>query len=109
MDRIPRSEGRFKKNLTASVRYKERVFSCITKNISRTGLYVEAIGLDLNTDRNVSVSLVGEDSLFKLGGEIIWNKTIPCDEGLESIEGLGIKITDAPSDYLNFVEYQRYL
>ncbi|MEN8222755.1 MAG: PilZ domain-containing protein [Acidobacteriota bacterium] len=109
MDRIPRSEGRFKKNLTASVRYKERVFSCITKNISRTGIYLEAIGLNLNSDRNVSISLVGEDSLFKLGGEIIWNRSIPSEQGLESIEGLGIKITDAPSDYLNFVEYQRYL
>lgn len=109
MDRIPRSEGRFNKNLTASIRYKDRVFSCVTKNISRTGLYIEAIGLNLNNDRNVSVSLVGEDSLFKLGGEIIWNKTIPCEPGLSSIEGLGIKITDAPVDYLNFVEYQRYL
>ncbi len=109
MDRIPRSEGRFNKNLTASVRYKEKVFSCVTKNISRTGLYVEAIGLDLNSDRNVSISLVGEDSLFKLGGEIIWNRTIPCEPELASIEGLGIKITDAPTDYLNFVEYQRYI
>jgi len=109
MDRIPRSEGRFNKNLTASVRYKERVFSCITKNISRTGLYVEAIGLDLNSDREVSISLVGEDSLFKLGGEIIWNRTIPSGQGLASIEGLGIKITSAPTDYLNFVEYQRYI
>jgi len=109
MDRIPRSEGRFKKNLTASLRYKERVFSCVTKNISRSGIYLEAIGLDLNTDRNVQISIVGEDSLFKLGGEIIWNKTIPCEPGLSSIRGLGIRITDAPSDYLNFVEYQRYL
>jgi len=109
MDRIPRSEGRFNKNLTASIRYKDRVFSCVTKNISRTGLYIEAIGLNLNSERIVSVSLVGEDSLFKIGGEIIWNKTIPCEPGLSSIEGLGIKITDAPVDYLNFVEYQRYL
>ena len=109
MDIIPRSEGRFKKNLTASVRYKDRVFSCVTKNISRSGLYVEAIGLNLNSDRNISISLVGEDSLFKLGGEIIWNRNIPCEPGLSSIEGLGIKITNAPSDYLNFVEYQRYI
>lgn len=108
MDRIPRSEGRFNKNLTASVRYKDRVFSCITKNISRGGIYIEAIGLNLNSERVVSVSLIGENSLFKLGGEIIWNKTIPCDPGLSAIEGLGIKITDAPSEYLNFVEYQRY-
>lgn len=109
MDRIPRSEGRFKKNLTASIRYEDRVFSCVTKNISRTGIYIEAIGLNLNSERNVSVSLVGDDSLFKLGGEIIWSRTIPCEPGLSPIEGLGIKITDAPSDYLNFVEYQRYL
>ncbi len=108
MDRIPRSEGRFNKNLTASLRYKDRVFSCVTKNISRTGIYIEAIGIDLNTDRNVLISLVGDDSMFKLGGEIIWNRTIPCEPGLASIEGLGIKITDAPPDYLNFVEYQRY-
>jgi len=109
MERIPRSEGRFNKNLTASLRYKDRVFSCITKNISRTGLYIEAIGINLNSERNVSISLVGEDSLFKLGGEIIWNRTIPCEPGLSSIEGLGIKITNAPSAYLNFVEYQRYI
>ncbi len=109
MDRIPRSEGRFNKNLTASVRYKDRVFSCITKNVSRHGIYLEAIDLELDTDRSVFISLIGEDTLFKIIGEIIWNKTIPSEPGLSSIEGLGIRITDAPSEYLNFVEYQRYL
>ena len=71
MERIPRAEGRFNKNLTASVRYNDRVFSCITKNISRKGIYLEAIGLNPDTERKVAISLVGDNSLFNLAGEII--------------------------------------
>ncbi len=109
MERIPRSEGRFNKNLTASVRYNEKVFSCITKNVSKSGVYLEAINFILNSNRQVSISIVGEDTLYKLTGEIIWNHDIQEDSGRGSIAGLGIKITDAPFEYLNFIEYQRYL
>jgi hypothetical protein len=109
MERIPRSEGRYNKNLTASVRYNDRVFSCITKNISRKGLYLEAIGLNLDTERKVTISLVGDNNLFKMNGEIVWNRLIPCDPGLSAIRGLGIKITEVPPEYVNYVEYQGYL
>ena len=109
MERIPRAEGRFNKNLTASVRYNDRVFSCITKNISRKGIYLEAIGLNPDTERKVAISLVGDNSLFNLAGEIIWSRTIPCEPGLSAIRGLGIRITEVPPEYINYVEYQRYL
>jgi len=108
MERIPRSETRYERNLTASARYGEKVFSCITKNISKSGIYLEAIGFELDFDRNITISVVGDDTLFELKGDIIWNKTISSEQGLSTIVGLGIKLTEAPSEYLNYIDYLKY-
>ncbi len=108
MERIPRSETRYEKNLTASIKYEDKVFSCITKNISKSGIYLEAIGFDLKTERDISISIVGDDTLFELKGEVIWSRMISAEPSLSKIVGLGINLTEVPPEYLNYIDYLKY-
>ena len=103
-----RIEKRVLKNLTISVRYDEKVYSGITQNISKNGLYIETIGLPLNPNIDISIIIAGEDALYRLEGEIVWEKKIKSGSVGESLNGLGVKLISVPSEYINLVEYEKH-
>lgn len=104
-----RIEDRIPKSITVSVRYNEKVYSGITQNISKNGLYIETIGLPFDRSNDISIILAGDKALYRLEGEIKWNKKITSLSVEESLNGLGVKLISVPADYINFIEYQKHL
>ena len=104
-----RTEERIMSNLTTNVRYEGNVYSGEIQNISKQGMYIEAIGITIKKSPEILILLAAEKSLYKLKGEIRWSKTLRCRSDEKSLYGMGIKITEAQSEYLNYVEYLKHL
>lgn len=104
-----RIEERVLESLTVSVRYNEKVYSGITQNLSKNGLYIETIGLPISHGKDISIMLAGDEALYRLEGEIMWNKNLTFGNIEESLNGIGVKLISAPSEYLNFIEYKKHL
>lgn len=107
MNNTKRSERRIKKNLLV---YRENGgFEVLgmSANISKNGLFIES-PYTIGIDSELLLAVAVEKDLFKLKGEIKWLKT-PDDKYPENIPaGMGIRITEAPVEYLNFVEYVKH-
>jgi hypothetical protein len=102
---VKRTEIRITNKFTVNVKFKERAYSGIAGNISKSGIYIEAIGLIPENDEEVAVSLIGDNSIFDLYGDIRWSTSIPMSGADEMIYGFGIKLHSVPAGYLNLVEY----
>ncbi len=103
-----RGELRLNYCLTINVKYNGQVFSGITQNISKNGMYIEAIDIKSSIDQELSIIAAVERSLYQLRGEIAWIKNLPIKTTKKSIQGIGIKLTEAPAEYLNYIEYLKY-
>jgi hypothetical protein len=79
----------------------------VSANISKNGLFVESPYI-ITQDSEVSLAIGIANELFKIKGEVRWSKN-PEDKFPENIPaGMGIRITEAPVEYLNYVEYVRH-
>ncbi|MCP5054404.1 MAG: hypothetical protein GY940_44970 [bacterium] len=79
----------------------------ISANISKSGVFIESPRPDHSKD-DVSVVIVVDNELFRLKGQVQWIKG-PEDRQPEHIPaGMGIRITEAPAEYLNYVEYLKH-
>ncbi len=103
-----RVEPRLNYCLTINVKYKGHVFSGITQNISKNGMYIEAIDIKSSKDQELSIIAAVERSLYQLRGEIAWIKNLPINTTKKSLQGIGIKLTEAPAEYLNYIGYLKY-
>jgi hypothetical protein len=104
-----RCEERLLSNLTTNVRYQGNAYSGEARNISKYVLYIEAINISIEKNRDIQILLAAEKDLFTLSGEIIWNRALPCKSSENTLRGIGIRITEAPPEYLNYVEYLKHI
>ena len=78
----------------------------LTKNISKQGMCIAA-EKEVKSSTEIVVSIAVPGEVFNLKGEVVW-----CRESSEKDDNIpdsiGIKITEAPPEYLNFVEYMRH-
>lgn len=104
-----RIEERILSNLTTNVRYSENVYSGEVRNISKNGLYIEAINILIGKIQEIQILLAIDKELLTLHGEIVWHKALLCKSSENTLEGIGIRISEAPAEYLNYVEYLKHL
>ncbi len=98
-----RREKRIKKNLLANL--SERGFEelGLTANISKKGLFVAAPEV-FPSCHEIIIMLAAGDHLFRLKGEVRWNVT-QAEQFTENINsGMGIKILEAPDEYIQYVQ-----
>lgn len=104
-----RSEERVKKNVLVYSNNGSLELLGISANLSRNGVYIESpnpgIGL---VNGEVSIIIAVDEEEYNIKGEIRWLKQ-PGDKEPEHVpSGLGIRIVEAPAEYLNYVEYLRH-
>jgi len=79
----------------------------VISNISKNGIFIETRTVE-EPDSEISFVLAVYNELYHLKGEVRWTKH-PEDSFPEDIPpGMGIRITEAPVEYLNYVEYIKY-
>ena len=75
-----------------------------TSNISKHGMYIESESARAYS-RKISLMLNANQQVFKLRGEVRWRMESPSPgQGGKITEGMGVKIVDAPQEYLNLVK-----
>jgi len=78
----------------------------LTKNLSKSGICISSTG-KVPTNKEVLISIAVPGEIFNMKGEVMWCKT--SDTKSDSIpDNIGIKITEAPPEYMNFVEYLKH-
>lgn len=102
-----RIDKRLKKSLLAYSNGDSTNLLGVISNISRNGIYVES-SVVYNPESELSLVLAVFNELYHVKGVVRWVKR-PGDKLPTDIPiGMGIRITEAPDDYLNYVEYLRY-
>ena len=104
---VKRKEIRINKNLLIYNTKDHKIFG-VTTNISKNGLFIETKN-NYNKKFEELLFVVGtaEDN-FLIKGEVRWKK-VP-DDGLAGKipEGIGIRLLEAPAEYLNYFEFLKY-
>jgi len=103
-----RTEIRVPINLTVNIRYNGQVYSGQTQNISKYGMYIETIGLSGKKDREISIMMAADGTLHRLEGEIVWINRKSPKKTEKSLRGIGVRLTEAQADYLNYIEYLKH-
>lgn len=103
---INRKERRLDKKLMVS--FSENGFDGLglTQNISRFGLCI-ASEVELPDQREIKLSLAVPGEVLNLRGEVMWCREIG-DRKKSIPDHIGIKIVEAPPEYLNYVEFIKY-
>lgn len=79
----------------------------VSANISKNGLFVES-PYTLTNESEILLAVVVDDDLYKIKGEVRWVKR-PEDKAPEKVPaGMGIRVTEAPVEYINYVEYVKH-
>lgn len=78
----------------------------LTSDISKNGICVAA-GTEFPVHREVVLSVAVPGRIFTLKGEVMWCKH-SSDAASDIPDNIGIRITEAPVDYLNYVEYVKH-
>jgi Tfp pilus assembly protein PilZ len=102
-----RNEQRLKKSLLAYTNKEDFELLGVISNISRNGIYIES-SKNFDLGNEISFVLAIYDELYQLKGEIKWKKSSDDADTANISTGLGIRITEAPVEYLNYVEYIKY-
>lgn len=78
----------------------------MTENISKKGMCVES-DLEFPAHREIMLSIAVPGEIFTLKGEVVWNKE--SGERNDDVPDLmGIRLTETPPEYVNYVEYIRH-
>lgn len=102
-----RIEKRLDKSLLAYSDGEGDALLGIISNISKNGIYIET-NTAVDPENEISFVLAVYNELYHLKGEVRWTKH-PEESSPEDIQpGMGIRITEAPVEYLNYVEYIKY-
>ncbi len=102
-----RIEKRLEKSLLAYADSDGSELMGVISNISKNGIYIET-KTAARLDSEISFVLAVYNELYHLKGEVRWAKS-PADRFPEDIPpGMGVRITEAPVEYLNYVEYIKY-
>ena len=78
----------------------------LTKNISKFGMQINS-NKKLKEHHEIIVSIAVPGEVFDLKGEVIWCRE--ADNKDDNVpDSIGIKITEAPLEYLNYIEYIKH-
>ena len=78
----------------------------MTENISREGMCVES-DIEFPTHREIILSIAVPGEIFSLKGEVVWYKELG-EKGVDVPDLLGIRLTETPPEYVNYIEYIRH-
>ncbi|UCH92087.1 MAG: PilZ domain-containing protein [Candidatus Aminicenantes bacterium] len=101
-----RKEPRINKKLMVS--FDEEGFDNLglTKDLSKYGMGISATK-KYPASQEIIVSIAVPGEVFNLKGEVIWCKE--SDKKDSNIpDSIGIKITEAPEEYLNYIEFLKH-
>ena len=102
---IRKREQRVRKKLMVSFSNNGFDGLGMTENISKKGMCVES-DIELPNHREVIFSIAVPGEIFNLKGEVVWYKGSGAkDDDVPDL--MGIKLTEAPPEYVNYVEYIR--
>lgn len=101
-----RREERLSKKLMISFRENGFDGLGLTLNISKCGMCIFS-ETNLPGHQEISLSIAVPGEIFNMKGEVMW---CAASDSVEDTlpEHIGIKILEAPSDYINFVEFLRH-
>lgn len=103
-----RNDKRLKKSLLVYTDNGTFDLLGVSANISKNGLFVES-PYTITRESEILLAVVVDDDLYKLKGEVRWVKR-PEDKAPEKVPaGMGIRVTEAPVEYLNYVEYVKHV
>jgi Tfp pilus assembly protein PilZ len=78
----------------------------LTENLSNRGLCIKT-KKEIESSTEILLSIAVPGDIFNLKGEVVWCKG--SENTSDAIpESIGIKITEAPAEYLNFVEFMKH-
>lgn len=101
-----RKEERVQKTLMVSIDDEGDDTLGLTNNISKYGMRVNS-NKKMKEHHEILVSIAVPGEVFNLKGEVIWcNESATKDDNIP--ESIGIKIIEAPSEYLNYIEYVKH-
>ncbi|MGD2085102.1 MAG: PilZ domain-containing protein [Candidatus Aminicenantes bacterium] len=104
MQEEKRSEKRLEKQLLVNISKDDGFESMgLTSNLSKDGLFI-ATAEKLPPDCEVSILIGIADETFTLKGKVIWSKEWSNGASSDVQAAAGIKIINAPEQYLKFVE-----
>lgn len=101
-----RKDKRIEKKFIVSFNKEESDELGVTRNLSRSGVCIDSETIP-SMRKEVAIDIAVPGEIFHLKGEVIWCKE-PEDKNDTVPDSIGIKITEAPVEYLNFVEYIRH-
>lgn len=107
METKKRNEKRVRKNLLIYTDDGRFDLLGVSSNISKSGLFIES-PYSISSDSEVFLAVVVDDELYRLKGEVRWVKRPGDEHPAHTPAGMGIHITEAPVEYLNYVEHARY-
>lgn len=102
-----RVEQRLNKSLLAYTDGDGSNLLGVISNISKNGLFIETHSTFL-PETEISFVLAVYSELYRLKGEVRWAKHPGDAYPLELPAGMGIRITEAPVEYINYVEFVKY-
>ena len=99
-----RNEIRVEKQLLVNIS-KDNGFESmgLTSNLSKEGMSI-GTAEELPPDCEVSILMGIADETITLKGKVLWSKEWSTDASSDIQAAAGIKIIDAPDQYLKFVE-----
>lgn len=78
----------------------------MTENISREGLCIES-DIEFPPHKEIILSVAVPGEIFSLRGEVVWYKASgDIEDDIPDL--MGIRLTETPAEYLNYVEYIRH-
>jgi hypothetical protein len=107
MKDIRRIETRIKKNLLVYKKNDGFEVLGMSANISKFGLFIES-PYTIYPNSEILLAVVIDRELFKIKCEVKWLKTTEDKYPQHIPAGMGVRITEAPPEYLNYVEYIRH-
>ncbi len=105
---MKRRDTRLKKKLMVAFSEDGKAFEQLglVNDISKNGLCISS-EKELKEHKEVVLSVAVPGAIYTLKGEVMW-----CKETGENQSGIpddiGIRITEAPVEYVNFVEYMKH-
>jgi len=104
---MKRNDVRVEKKLMVNL--SDDGFDCLglTNNLSKYGMCVNS-KTAFSNQKEIELSIAVPSGVFDLKGEVMWCKNIGEIEN-NTPEAIGIKIIEAPPDYLNYVDYIRHI
>ncbi len=104
---IKRIEERLSKNLLAYSEEGDYNLLGVIGNVSKNGIFIQSEKFQ-KPENEISFVLAIYNEIYRLKGVIKWVSYPHEIEQTGEPGGFGVRITEAPAEYLNFVEYIKY-